>query len=176
MFGPNDPCYPAYTDCLQNSGTGFISTLAYTHLTYSALQPSNPLGICSSICYTCTGVLPDTAPSTTWISPDSKCQTLQYACNQGCNGNGVVPLCMPNYGINTGQAGSVGTCICQSLTTPQINLKPAQNTTGIRICAGGLGRSSNAAWSKTHRGWINRFSVVLSVLIVFIDSWMLGLS
>ncbi|KAH6599597.1 hypothetical protein BASA50_002939 [Batrachochytrium salamandrivorans] len=168
MFGTSDPCFAAYTDCTRNSGTGFISTLSYTNLTLYNTPQSNPPGVCSSICYTCAGVLPDTAPSTTWTSPDAKCETLQYACNQGCSGGrGVVPLCLPNYSSTSRQIGSVGTCLCESLGIPQINLKQPQGLLDIHICASGGSSSSNNAYDRPNQLWLGIGIAATILLLLF---------
>eukprot|EP00842_Homolaphlyctis_polyrhiza_P000406 jgi/Hompol1/1366/HPOL_004580-RA len=170
MIGVDDACFPAYKACILNNGNGFISTL--TQFTGASCNPSfktppapysqicsdtsvsgNPFctpyttwissGICSSICYTCSSILPDIGFSATYLSPDDRCQTLAYACTNACqdsfgNGAGVVPICLPNYLKGTGGSpnGSVGTCVCTSLATPVLNLTLASaSTVPVGICS-----------------------------------------
>ncbi|KAI8920719.1 hypothetical protein BC831DRAFT_515286 [Entophlyctis helioformis] len=158
MLGLNDPCYGAYEACSRSNGQGYISTLAdlrppVNDTTARTNDGGSPLPVCppgyiwgsdapvcSSVCYTCGGILNDFGSSFTYASPDLECQTLRYACTLGCGPlGGVVPLCLRNSGTTpSGASSSIGTCICRSQIDPDIALPRAQLQPNVRLCQGVL--------------------------------------
>ncbi|KAL2916722.1 hypothetical protein HK105_203839 [Polyrhizophydium stewartii] len=116
MFGPSDPCAPAYAACLAHFGSGFISTLAFADVSFPAGSGSMPAVACGgkggSATTSMSPSLTDPATSSAWatlwtsaVSPASS--TAQPSPSPSPPGQACGSGTPPGGGTQTGVCSSM---------------------------------------------------------------------